>query len=253
MKLKYDEVSELCEKDSQIIIPNLTFEKSSVKKISKLDEHKKVFVYNLSKSMALETIMIIHKLGINIQNFVPSYPGSDNILPGSIVLSPGEEISIDCKDCEIIDIGYRIIDLGCIADIAINLGLKHLIKEDLLNKFIDKVVPTSYVTEKLLLSQTKLENKFDFLLASIDEGLVCISEDKIVQFYSHVAREILDINENEMTGKYIGNYIKSFDFSKLNKLSGNIQKVIKVKNIDINLDIRYADICGFRGFIIKTC
>lgn len=251
VRLKYDEISAICPRDAQIIIPNLTFEKSSVKKISKLDEHKKVFVYNLSKSMALETITIIHKLGINIQNFTPSYPGADNILPDSIVLSPGEEILIDCHNCEIIDLGYRIIDLGCIADIAINLDLKHLIKEDLLNKFIDKVVPTSYITEKLLLSQTKLENKFDFLLASIDEGLVCISEDKIVQFYSHVAREILDVNENEMTGKYIGDYIKSFDFRQLKKQSANIQKVVKVKNIDINIDIRYTDICGFRGFIIK--
>ncbi|WP_270941657.1 sigma-54 interaction domain-containing protein [Romboutsia lituseburensis] len=251
VRLKYDEISSICPRDAQIIIPNLTFEKSSVKKISKLDEHKKVFVYNLSKSMALETITIIHKLGINIQNFTPSYPGADNISPDSIVLSPGEEILIDCHNCEIIDLGYRIIDLGCIADIAINLGLKHLIKEDLLNKFIDKVVPTSYITEKLLLSQTKLENKFDFLLASIDEGLVCISEDKIVQFYSHVAREILDVNENEMTGKYIGDYIKSFDFRQLKKQSANIQKVVKVKNIDINIDIRYTDICGFRGFIIK--
>lgn len=251
VKLKYDEIYAMCGKDAQIIIPNLTFERSSVKKISNLDKHKKIFVYNLSKSMALETITIIHKLGIKIQNFIPSYPGADNILSDSVVLTAGEEILIKCNNCEIIDLGYRIIDLGCIAGIAIHLGLKHLIKEDLLKKFTDKVVPTSYITEKLLLSQTRLESKFDFLLASIDEGLVCISEDKIVQFYSHVARKILGVNDNEMIGKYIGDYIKSFDFSQLKKENVNLQKLVKVNNIDINLDIRYTDISGFSGFIIK--
>ncbi|WP_242824187.1 sigma 54-interacting transcriptional regulator [[Clostridium] dakarense] len=251
VKLKYDDISSMCAKDAQIVIPNLTFEKSSFKKISKVDKNKTVFVYNLSKSMALETITIIRRLGINIPNLIPSYPGSDNILPNSIVLTPGEEIFIESYNCEIIDLGYRIIDLGCIADIAIKLNLEHLIKEDLLNKFIDKIVPTSYITEKLLLSQTKLENKFDFLLSYIDEGLVCISEDKIVQFYSHAAREILGVNDNEMIGKYIGDYIKSFNFSQIKKENTNLQKLVKVNNIDINLDIRYTEINGFSGFIIK--
>jgi transcriptional regulator with PAS, ATPase and Fis domain len=251
VKLKYDDITSICSNDTQIIIPSLTFEKSSFKKISNIDKNKTIFVYNLTKSMALETITIIRRLGINKPNLLPSYPGSDNILPNSVVLTPGEEILIESYNCEIIDLGYRIIDLGCIADIAIKLDLEHLIKEDLLNKFIDKIVPTSYITEKLLLAQTRLENKFEFLLSSIDEGLVCISEDKIVQFYTHEAREILGVNDNDMIGKYIGNYIKSFDFSQIEKETKNQQKLVKVNNIDINLEIRYADINGFSGFIIK--
>lgn len=252
VKLRYDEISLMCTKYAQIVIPNLTFEKSSFKKISNVDKNKTVFVYNLSRSMALETITIIRRLGINIPNLIPSYPGSDNILPDSVVLTPGEEVLIESYNCEIIDLGYRIIDLGCIVDIAIKLNLEHLIKEDLLNKFIDKIVPTSYITEKLLISQTKLENKFDFLLSYIDEGLVCISEDGTVEFYSHMAREILDVNDNEMIGKYIGDYIKSFDFSQVkNKQNANLQKLVKVNNIDINLEIRYTDINVFSGYIIK--
>lgn len=253
VKLKYDEILSMCTKDAQIIIPKLTFEKSNFKKISNVDKNMTVFVYNLSRSMALETITIIHRLGINIPNLIPSYPGSDNILPNSVVLTPGEEVLIESHNCKIINLGYRIIDLGGIVDIAIKLNLEHLIKEDLLKKFIDRVVPTSYITEKLLISQIKLENKFDFLLSSIDEGLICVSEDGTVQFYSHMAREILAINDNDMIGKYIGDYIKSFDFSQVkNKQNVNLQKLIKVNNIDITLEIRYTDINVFSGYIIKV-
>lgn len=251
-KLKYDEISLMCAKDAQIIIAELTFEKSSFKKVSNIDNKKNVFVYNLSKDMALETITIIRRLGINIENLIPSYPGLENISPNSVILTPGEEILVKHCNCEIIDLGYRIMDLGCIADIAIKLNLEHLIKEDLIKKIIDKIVPSSYITEKLLISQSKLENKFDFLLSYIDEGLICVSEDGIVQFYSHIAREILSIQDNEMIGKYIGDYIKSLDFINIkNKENTNIQKLVKVNGIDINLEIKYTNISTFSGFVIK--
>ncbi|HSQ90270.1 sigma-54 interaction domain-containing protein [Romboutsia sp.] len=252
LELKYEEISKMCTKDAQIIIPKLTFEKSSFKKISEVDKNETVFVYNLSKSMALETITLIHRLGIGIPNLIPCYPEIESIPPNSVVLTPGEELVIQANNCEIIDLGYRIIDLGCIVDIAIKLNLEHLIKEDLLKKFIDKIIPTSYITQKLLVTQTKLENQFDFLLSSIDEGIICVNNDGIVQFYSHVAKEILSLNDNEMIGKHISEYIKSLDFNQIkSKEITQLQKLIKVNNIDINLDIRYININLFSGFIIK--
>ncbi|RDY26219.1 PAS domain-containing protein [Romboutsia weinsteinii] len=253
VKLKYEEIASLCSPDTQIIIPKLTFEKSSFNKISKIDKNETVYVYNLSRSMALETVDLIHKLGSGISNLIPCYPEFESIPQNSIVLTPGEEIFIQTDNCEIIDLAYRIIDLSCIVDIAIKLNLEYLIKEDLLKKFMDKIIPTSYITEKLLVTQSKLENQFDFLLSSIDEGIICVSSDGIVQFYSHVAKDILGINENEMIGKYIGEYIKTCDFSKIaNNEITHFQKLTKVNNIDINLEIRYTNINLFSGYIIKV-
>ena len=118
---------------------------------------------------------------------------------------------------------------------------------------MDKIIPTSYITEKLLVTQTKLENQFDFLLSSIDEGIICVSSDGIVQFYSHMAKDILGINENEMIGKHIGQYIKTCDFSNIvDKEITHFQKLTKVNNIDINLEIKYTNINLFSGYIIKV-
>lgn len=253
VSLKYEEIVSLCSSDTQIIIPKLTFEKSSFSKISKIDKNETVYVYNLSRSMALETVALIHRLGSGISNLVPCYPKIESIPENSIILTPGEEIFIQTNGCEIIDLGYRIMDLSCIVDIAIKLNLEHLIKEDLLKKFMDKIIPTSYITEKLLITQTKLENQFDFLLSSIDEGIICVSNDGIVQFYSHVAKDILGINENEMIGKHISQYIKTCNFDNIvDKEIAHLQKLTKVNNIDINLEVRYTNINFFSGYIIKV-
>lgn len=198
VNLKYEEILKMCNSDAQIIIPNLTFEKSSFEKICKINKNETIFVYNLSKSMALETIAIIYRLGVDIPNLIPCYPEMKKIPENSIVLTPGEKLNIEAKNCKIIDLEYRIIDLSSIADIAMKLNLESLIQEDLVKKFMDKIVPISYITEKLLVTQTKLENQFDFLLSAIDDGIIGVSNEGIVQFYSHVAREILSINGNEM-------------------------------------------------------
>ncbi|MDU3803591.1 sigma-54 interaction domain-containing protein [Paraclostridium bifermentans] len=253
VNLKYEEILKMCNSDAQIIIPNLTFEKSSFEKICKLNKNETVFVYNLSKSMALETIAIIYRLGVDIPNLIPCYPEMKKIPENSIVLTPGEKLNIEAKNCKIIDLEYRIIDLSSIADIAMKLNLERLIQEDLVKKFMDKIVPISYITEKLLVTQTKLENQFDFLLSAIDDGIIGVSNEGIVQFYSHVAREILSINGNEMIGKYIGEYVKSLDFDQIIKKEvPYFQKLIKVNNIDINMEVKYTHISVFNGFIIKV-
>ncbi|MFL1469373.1 sigma-54 interaction domain-containing protein [Paraclostridium bifermentans] len=253
VNLKYEEILKMCNPNAQIIIPNLTFEKSSFEKICKINKNETVFVYNLSKSMALETIAIIYRLGVDIPNLIPCYPEMKKIPESSIVLTPGEKLNIEAKNCKIIDLEYRIIDLSSIADIAMKLNLESLIQEDLVKKFMDKIVPISYITEKLLVTQTKLENQFDFLLSAIDDGIIGVSNEGIVQFYSHVAREILSINGNEMIGKYIGEYVKSLDFDQIIKKEvPYFQKLIKVNNIDINMEVKYTHISVFNGFIIKV-
>ncbi|MBN8048291.1 MULTISPECIES: sigma-54 interaction domain-containing protein [Paraclostridium] len=253
VNLKYEEILKMCNSDAQIIIPNLTFEKSSFEKICKINKNETIFVYNLSKSMALETIAIIYRLGVDIPNLIPCYPEMKKIPENSIVLTPGEKLNIEAKNCKIIDLEYRIIDLSSIADIAMKLNLESLIQEDLVKKFMDKIVPISYITEKLLVTQTKLENQFDFLLSAIDDGIIGVSNEGIVQFYSHVAREILSINGNEMIGKYIGEYVKSLDFDQIIKKEvPYFQKLIKVNNIDINMEVKYTHISVFNGFIIKV-
>ena len=253
VRLKYQEIESICSPDTQIIIPKLTFEKSSFNNVSKLEKSQTVYVYNLSRSMALETVDLIHKLGSGISKLIHCYPGFERIPSGSTILTPGEEIFIPIDNCEVIDLGYRIIDLGCIVDIAVKLNLDYLIKEDLLKKFMDKIIPTSYITEKLLVNQTKLENQFDFLLSSIDEGIICVGNDGIVQFYSHVAKDILGLNENEMIGKHIEEYIKTCNFNNIiNSETTQFQRLTKVNNIDINLEIKYTNINLFTGYIMKV-
>ncbi|WP_312632521.1 hypothetical protein, partial [Mammaliicoccus sciuri] len=77
----------------------------------------------------------------------------------------------------VIDLKYRIIDLSCIVEIATKTKLKHLIKDDLIKKYVEKIIPTSYSTGELLLDANKFERQFDLLLSIIDDGIICTNND----------------------------------------------------------------------------
>ncbi len=250
--LKYDEIVKLSHYDAQIIVPKLTFEKNSIDMISKLEKDKIIYVYNLSKDMAIETISLIHRLGIDNINILPCYPEIEFTPTDAVILTPGEKILPKFKNCEVIDLKYRIIDLSCIVEIATKTKLKHLIKDDLIKKYVEKIIPTSYSTGELLLDANKFERQFDLLLSIIDDGIICTNNDGIIQFYNHMARKILSINANEMIDSFIGDCIKDINFQNiLTNKTPFFEKLIKINHIDINLEIKHIQLNVFDGFILK--
>ena len=250
--LKYDEIVKLSHYDAQIIVPKLTFEKNSIDMISKLEKDKIIYVYNLSKDMAIETISLIHRLGIDNINILPCYPEIEFTPTDAVILTPGEKILPKFKNCEVIDLKYRIIDLSCIVEIAAKTKLKHLIKDDLIKKYVEKIIPTSYSTGELLLDANKFERQFDLLLSIIDDGIICTNNDGIIQFYNHMARKILSINANEMIDSFVGDCIKDINFqSILTNKTPFFEKLIKINHIDINLEIKHIQLNVFDGFILK--
>lgn len=250
--LKYDEIVKLSHYDAQIIVPKLTFEKNSIDMISKLEKDKTIYVYNLSKDMAIETISLIHRLGIDNINVLPCYPEIEFTPTDAIILTPGEKILPKIKNCEVIDLKYRIIDLSCIVEIATKTKLKHLIKDDLIKKYVEKIIPTSYSTGELLLDANKFERQFDLLLSIIDDGIICTNNDGIIQFYNHMARKILSINANEMIYAFVGDCIKEINFQNiLSNKAPFYEKLIKINHVDINLEIKHIQLNVFDGFILK--
>lgn len=250
--MKHDEIAKISSPDSQILIPKLTFEKSSVDTLTLLPKNETVYMYNLSRDMALETISLAYRLGIDHLNILPCYPHMDNPPVDSTILTPGENVLFETSTCSIINLGYRIIDISCIVEIAIKTNLEHIIKDDLIKKYMDKVTPTSYCTETLLYDRNKLENQFDLLLSAIDDGIICINHGGIVQFYSHIAKKILGIDDNYMIGKHIGDCIHGIDFKDILENKTQIfGKLIKINKIDVNIEIKYVQLNIFDGFIIK--
>lgn len=250
--MKHDEIARISSPEAQILIPKLTFEKSSVDTLTVLSKNEAVYMYNLTRDMALETISLAYRLGIDHLNMLPCYPHMNNPPVDSTILTPGENVLFDTNTCDIIDLGYRIIDISCIVEIAIKTKLEHIIKDDLIKKYMDKVTPTSYCTETLLSNRNKLENQFDLLLSTIDDGIICINHSGIVQFYSHIAKKILGIDDNQMIGKHISKYINDIEFDNIIENKTQVfGKLIKINKIDVNIEVKYVQLNIFDGFIIK--
>lgn len=125
--------------------------------IFKLEKDKIIYVYNLSKDMVIEIIFLIYRLGIDNINILFCYLEIEFIFIDVVILIFGEKILFKFKNCEVIDLKYRIIDLSCIVEIVIKIKLKYLIKDDLIKKYVEKIIFISYSIGELLLDVNKFE------------------------------------------------------------------------------------------------
>ncbi|WP_099189066.1 sigma-54 interaction domain-containing protein [Tepidibacter mesophilus] len=250
--LKYDEVKKHTHKDAQIIIPRITLTKSSIDKVKDIEKGKDVLLFNLTLDMSLETISLIYQLGIDHINLIPCYPEMKKLPEVNIAITPGETGLIKDKVEEVIDIGHRVLDLSTIVDVAVKLNLDHLMGDEKIQRYFKNTITNSYGLEKLLGETNKLENQFDILMKVLDDGIVCTNTKGIVYFYSHIARKIINIDENEMIGRYIGEYITGINFDEIiDKKQSLNEKLITVNGCDVSFEVKYVKFNNFDGFIIK--
>ncbi|CAH2214589.1 sigma-54 interaction domain-containing protein [Tepidibacter aestuarii] len=250
--LKYDEVKKHTYDDAQIIIPRITLTKSSIDKIRKIEKGKDVLLFNLSLDMSLETISLIYQLGIDHINLIPYYPEMKKLPDVNIAITPGEKGLIKDKVKEVIDIGHRVLELSTIVDVAVKLNLDYLIGDEKTQRYFKNTITNSCGLEKLLGETNKLGNQFDILMKVLDDGIICTNVKGIVYFYSHIARKIINIDENEMVGRHIGEYINEINFDEIiNGKQSLGEKLIKINGRDVSFEIKYVKFNSFDGFIIK--
>ncbi|WP_432404745.1 sigma-54 interaction domain-containing protein [Wukongibacter sp. M2B1] len=250
--LKYDEIKKITKDEAHIIIPRMTLTRSSIDKIKEIPPGKDVELFNLSPDMALETISLIYQLGIDHINLIPSYPQMKNWPQAHLVITPGEADLIKGRVDNIIDIGYRVLDLSTIMDVAVKLKLVYLIKDEKIQKYFEDIITSSYGLEMLLGETNRLETQFDILMKVLDDGIICTNNRGIIYFYSEKVEEYIVKESDHMMGSYIGDYINEIDFRYIldekKTLSG---KLVKINGVDISLEVKPVNFNKFNGLIIK--
>lgn len=250
--LRYEEVKNHTFKDAQIIIPRITLTQSSIEKIKKIPKGTSALLYNLSSDMAIETISMIYQLGINHINLIPCYPQMTNLPPVDLAITPGEKDSIESKVKNVIDIGYRVLDISTLLDIAVKLELDHLIHANSLKKHFNNIITNSFGIEKLLGETDKIENQFDLLMKVLDDGIICTNLSGTIYFYSEIAKKIIGLESDAIIGRNIEEFISSVDFKfYFSKKLSLDQKLICLNQKDISIEMKYLKINNFEGFVIK--
>lgn len=250
--LKFDVVKQNTSEDSQIMVPRITLKKSSIDKLKDIESGKDVLLFNLTPDMAIETISLIYQLGINHINLIPCYPQMEEFPDCDLVITPGEAELITGKFKTIIDIGYRVLDLGTILDIAAQLNLSHMIKPGIVDSYFQDTITNNLGLEKIMGEASDLENQFNILMKVIDDCMICTNNMGIIYFHSKKASNLLNANQEVLTGARISEYINDIDFNLIySQKNSKSEHLIKINDVDMIIEISYLKSNKFEGFIHK--
>lgn len=250
--INYNRVTENMSDQSEIVIPKMTIEKDHLQVINDIPEGAHAYLYNLSDEMAIDTISLLQKIGINHINFIPISSTGNMLNQIKYVITPGETAELESVDKEIIDIGIRILDLNTIIDVLARMGLSNQVDERNLQKYFDSVHPVSIGLERMIRDTSELESQFDILLNMIDDYVVVTNQIGFIYFHCNKFLTLIQPEVDNIVGSHLSDYISRFDFNEVySKHLPRSEFIIKIDDVDIILEIRAMLLHGNQYFIHK--
>lgn len=242
---------------SRVILNNITLTNIGLEKLRRIPEGQKVMLVNLSAEMAMETIALIYRLGINHLELVPVYPGMEEQPPLDIAVTPGESRFVPVHAVQVIDIGARVLDMSTVVDIAVNLDLDHLLQGEKIRSYFKEIATNSPGVENLLGKTDRLEKQFDILLQLLDDGIIGVNTKGLIYFYNDAAENITGLKRGNVLGRYIWELMPQFPYRQVLDTALPIKgKLIKINGVDIvisvhplmNLDEKHGVVGTLRKF-----
>ncbi|MGE5627257.1 MAG: sigma-54 interaction domain-containing protein [Solirubrobacterales bacterium] len=223
---------------SEIVIPNLTFSKTALGKIKEIPKGSKCMLVNSSVDMCIDTISLISQLGINDIEFVPVYPGMNEVPNLDIAVTPGEGKFVPKNVKQLLDVGDRIIDTSTMIEIALKLDLEYFLKDEKFISYFEKIATNSYSLEMLAGKTTKLESQFDILLRILDEGIIGVNANGIIFALNSSAESIIGRLKGEVIGRKAKDVLSDIPFvDVINSFDSIKNRLVKINDAYVDLSV----------------
>ncbi|WP_231701828.1 sigma-54 interaction domain-containing protein [Crassaminicella thermophila] len=230
----FDAVKKYIQNDSEIIIMNRSLSNIGFEKIKSLPEGTKAMLVNVSAEMAIETISLIYQLGLRHIALTPVYPEIKELPDMDIAITPGEEKYVPNTVKKVINIGDRVLDMSCITDIAVKLGLDHMLITQKFRDYFKSIVPVSFGLEKILGNSNRLESYLDVLLQILDEGIIGVNAKGMIYSYNESAENIMSFRREKVIGSYAVDLFPQIPFDTvLSSFQSEKEKIIKINGYDV--------------------
>lgn len=252
MHSMYETVKKQVSNCYNIIIADITLKKDALEKIMDIPENTKAFLVNINSEMAIDTIALIYQYGVTHIDFIPYYPGKEEISDVTIAITPGETEYVPKSINKVIDLGHRVLSQKTIVDIAIKLNLGHLLQTNDFQNYFQSIVVNSCGLENLLGKTNVLEKQLDLLLQILDDGIIGLNSNGVICFLNDAAEKIIRTTKINIIGKYIKEVIDDSSFDEVVKTKKSIiRKLIKLEENYIVLSIYpIANLGNVKSYIV---
>ena len=216
----------------------VTFTWESIRTLQQIPSGTTAYFVNLTEKMVREATTTLNQLGINHINFIPFYPGSIPNKEITIAITPDEERYVPKHIKNIINLGQRSCTSNTMIEVALKLGLEHLLEHDNFKSYFSKIAASTFNFDLMITKTRKLESRFNILTEILDVGIIGINE-KLEIFSSNKNSEIITgLPKKFLLGKRCSELLPNIPFSECIKTKKKLEaKVIKINKENINIDI----------------
>lgn len=179
----------------KIIYLTRTFRKHSLDKLFELPKGTKAMLVNNCSMTAIETTSLLYELGITHIKFTPVYPGMKNIPDLDLAVTPGQFYHVPERALEVIDLGWRVIDLQTLYNIMTQLEIKDQAIEDKVQFYAQSILTINYGLEKSLKIRSQTEQKLNVILNQIDDGIILMGNNNNIIHFNKALEKILDMDK----------------------------------------------------------
>ncbi|SKC42345.1 sigma-54 interaction domain-containing protein [Maledivibacter halophilus] len=212
--------------DIEIVYMNRTFTKDSVRQLYDLPFGMKAMLSSNTSSSSISCISSLYGIGIKHLHLIPVYPGIEIMPDTKIAITPAQRKYVPKFVDNIIDIGWRVIDVSTLMDITTKLGIMSKDLEEKIIKYSKNIIPQSDGLDFTINNTSIIKNEMDTLLNVIDDGVIVTDMDYKIIHYNKAIGRILNFNES-----YIYNLVDLNEVFPSKVLMGIMEK----KSIDNKL------------------
>lgn len=223
---------------SEVIIIQVTIRKESLKQLLKIPQGTKALVVNLSHKMAIETMALFNRFGIDNIECYPCSPNETYTPNIGFAVTPGESRYVPEEVKDVLDIGPRLLSGDTVVELLLKSDCEELLEEEKVKQYLKEIVDDNYNFNRMFYRSIRMEGLFDILQNMLDIGIICIDAEGTVFYLNKKAEEILAVSEKAVVRKKAGDVLPFIPFGDFLRSQRTVKEhMLKIRNVDMTLNI----------------
>ncbi|MEY8386514.1 sigma 54-interacting transcriptional regulator [Oscillospiraceae bacterium 38-13] len=224
--------------DSQTMAVEVSFRWSELRKLKELPAGSRVLFVNMTQTMAREAIAQLEQFGITHIHWIPFYPGAPEVPDAHIAVTPDELRYVPPGIETVIDLGQRVCTSGMMIEIALRLGLEHLLEGPAFQRYAQEVATSNYSFDRMFARSIRLESQFHILMESLEDGVVGINEKGEIFACNHHAEEMTLVSASLVHGRRCEEVFPYIPFVQCLQDRRTLPaKAVKVSGVNLSVEV----------------
>lgn len=227
-------VKEFIPKEASVIYLTRTLLRQGIEKLHQLPKGTKAMMADYTQMSSNYILSLLYEAGIRHIDFFPVHPDMklEDIPDLDIAVTPGLMDYVPAKAKEVIDIGWTVIELSTIMEIASKLNINNDEFKEEIFSYSSRILPLSQSLVSALKSTSEIKNQWNVVLEVVDDGIIIVDNRDKIAYCNKIVGNIFNINSESLINKSIHEMLPKND---------TLQKIENFESID-NMLIEIPDI-----------